>query len=168
MDQRENIDTLCLHLIMILKVMYIMYTVSIYSRVTCILCIYNTACICSLGFSTIKQSRTTQLSDKHHWLICSVLDHHATKWFEIGRGLNFEEGELKNIQCRPLLMQSAPNSWLETMISEWLKRAPGDSRGECTVESLQSSLRESGLGALADSEALMNLKCQPQQPCGEP
>ena len=76
-------------------------------------------------------------------------------WRDIGMHLGFTQGELDNIQANPmLLVQGAPVSWLNKMITEWLQWAPGDGRGStgfATKESLIHALNRAGLGAIAYS-----------------
>ena len=62
--------------------------------------------------------------DLHELL--NKLTNHATRWRDIGIRLAFRPGELDNIQARPFLQQTAPESWLGAMLTEWLQRAPDD------------------------------------------
>ena len=78
-----------------------------------------------------------------------ALNSHASKWMEIGTHLNFQQGDLLSIAANPLLSADAPRSWLQAMLSEWLQRAPGDSRGGPSLDSLKSALNNSNLGAAA-------------------
>ena len=80
------------------------------------------------------------------------LNSHASKWRDIGIRLGFLKGELDNIEARPLLLNSAPESWLREMLSEWLQWAPEDGRGSssfATLDALKIALSNSGLGATA-------------------
>jgi hypothetical protein len=74
------------------------------------------------------------------------LNKYATKWRDIGTLLGFHPGELDNIQARPLLLQSAPESWLGAMLREWLQRAPHDIRGSSSIVSLMHALSKCGIG----------------------
>ena len=92
------------------------------------------------------------LTDHHLSALVSALNNHAFKWKEIGTHLGFLSGELANIAGKPLLLNDAPQSWLQAMLSEWLQWAPGDSRGSqsySTIEMLKSALDKSGLAATA-------------------
>ena len=94
----------------------------------------------------------TGLSGDDHSAIYYKLEGHATKWRDIGRALGFTEGEMDNIQSRPLLMQLAPNSWLGEMLTQWLEWAPGDGRGStgfATKKALRMALLKTNLGQLA-------------------
>ena len=91
--------------------------------------------------------------DKCH---CSSLISHlsncAAKWREIGTHLEFQQGELNNIQAKPLLLSGAPQSWLSELLSEWMEWAPGDSRGSTkysTLEDLKSAVSKAGFGVVA-------------------
>ena len=66
--------------------------------------------------------------------------------------MGFKEGEMDNIQSRPLLTVLAPNSWLGEMLTQWLEWAPGDGRGSkgfATRYSLHAALLKANLGQLA-------------------
>jgi hypothetical protein len=100
--------------------------------------------------ATVKERRCTQEHDSN---IFWCLEQFASKWREIGTGLQFTHYELDNIQNKPLLLGTAPASWLKEMISKWLQWAPGDNRGStnyATVESLIIALVKAGLAAAAD------------------
>ena len=56
---------------------------------------------------------------------------------------------MNNIQIRPMLTMSAPNSWLGEMLTQWLQWAPGDGRGStgfATKETLRAALLKANLG----------------------
>ena len=78
---------------------------------------------------------------------------HASKWREIGAALDFSQGEMDNIQTKPLLLQSAPESWLRELLTQWLQRAPGSKH--CSTEfptrkALRMALLKVNLGQLAE------------------
>ena len=102
----------------------------------------------------------TQLTtEKHYSFLCKALEIHAAKWKDIGRNLQFLPGELMNIEARPMLLMTAPKSFLHAMLEEWLQWAPGDHRGSknfATLEALQLALSESGLGAAAARLSIPN------------
>ena len=96
--------------------------------------------------------KTQLTTEQHYSFLCDSLDIHAAKWKDIGRNLQFLPGELANIEARPILLQTAPKSYLHAMMEEWLQWAPGDHRGSknfATLEALQLALSKSGLGAAA-------------------
>ena len=73
-------------------------------------------------------------------------------WKEIGTYLDFLPSELQDIQARPLLLYSAPKSWLSTMLAEWLKWAPENEKGStkvATAEELSDALTKAGLAVAA-------------------
>ena len=86
------------------------------------------------------------LSEHHLSKLLSQLNNHASKWRDIGTHLGFHPGVLDNIQARPFLMQTAPESWLGAMLTEWLQRAPDDTRGSSSIESLMLALSKCGIG----------------------
>ena len=60
---------------------------------------------------------------------------------------------MDNIQSDPVLIQSAPKSYLKKLLSQWLQWAPGDrhgSKGYATMESLRAALLRANLGQLAE------------------
>ena len=70
----------------------------------------------------------------------------------MGVHLAFRPGELSNIEARPNLNRSAPESHLGAMLEEWIQWAPGDSRGStgfATLDRLKSAVCKAGLGAAA-------------------
>ena len=75
------------------------------------------------------------------------LRKHATKWRNIGTYLGFHAWELDNIQARPFLMQTAPESWLGAMLTQWLQRSSNDPRGSLSIESLMHALSQCGIVA---------------------
>ena len=80
------------------------------------------------------------------------LNPHACKWREIGTHLGFRQGELDNIEHKPLLLNEGPKAWLREMLREWLEWAPGDSRGSsssASIECLKCALDKSGLAQTA-------------------
>ena len=84
-------------------------------------------------------------------LLCK-LNNHASKWREIGTHLGFHQGELDNIEHKPLLLNEGPKAWLREMLREWLEWAPGDSRGSsssASIECLKCALDKSGLAQTA-------------------
>ena len=104
--------------------------------------------------ASLECRQLTQLTDDHHSVLIKQLKNQSAKWKIIGLFLGFHKGELDNIESRPLLLFTAPTSWLDEMLSEWLQWAPGDGRGStsyATLESLKTALCEADLGAVADT-----------------
>ena len=101
-----------------------------------------------------------RLTEKHLPDLFRQLKKHASRWKEIGVHLEFLPGELSNIEARPNLSQGAPVSWLGALLEEFLQWAPGDSRGStgfATLDTLKTSLRETGLGATAHDLTIVPL-----------
>ena len=97
-------------------------------------------------------SSRLRLTMQTHGALVMQLASYATRWREIGTHLNFTQYELNNIESRLLHVTGAPLSWLDEMLSEWLRRAPGDSRGSTnfpSLEELQDALKKMGLGKAA-------------------
>ena len=99
----------------------------------------------------LDDQNEVQLTEDHLSALVSALIPHAPKWREIGTHLGFLPGESENIAENPLLLNGAPQSWLQAMLSEWLQWAPGDSRGSSTLEMLKSALNRSGLAETASN-----------------
>ncbi len=100
------------------------------------------------------KARRTRLEEKNHSRLLENLSTHSAKWKEIGSYLGFLPSELEDIQVRPLLLATAPKSFLHEMLAEWLQWAPGDSRGSsdfATLENLGEALNKAGLGDTACS-----------------
>ena len=98
--------------------------------------------------------RRTRFKDKDHSRLLEMLNIHSARWKEIGSYLGFLPSELENIEARPLLQATAPRSFLQTMLAEWLQWAPEDYRGStdfATLESLREALNKAGLGETAHS-----------------
>ena len=93
--------------------------------------------------------------EEHYSALCYILEVHATKWRDIGQYLGFLPGELDNIQGSPLLLQTAPISWLNTMIEKFLQdkyKRRVEERIYSTktkLETLETALKKTGLGAAA-------------------
>ena len=95
---------------------------------------------------TFAYDRNTLLTERDLPDLLKQLRKHAANWRDIGTDLGFHPGELDNIQARPFLMQTAPESWLGAMLTEWLQRAPNDTRGSSSIESLTLTLSKCGIG----------------------
>ena len=94
------------------------------------------------------------LCEQDHKILFEKLVKHSTKWREIGLCLGFLPSELDNIAARPLLLATAPNSWLDAMLAEWLQWAPEDSRGStssATLGNLREALIKAGFCQTAQS-----------------
>ena len=102
---------------------------------------------------TAAEPEERGLSESNHSVLYGQLKEHSAKWRDIGIHLGFRSSELNDIQARPLLLNNAPKSWLEAMLSEWLQWAPGDHRGSnsyATLEQLMDVLKEVGLSITLD------------------
>ena len=79
----------------------------------------------------------------HHSILFNQLAKHSAEWRNIGRCLGFLPSHLDIIEARPLLMKTAPCSWLEAVLAQWLRS------GEGKLETLRNALWEAGLGQTA-------------------
>ena len=91
--------------------------------------------------------------NKHHVLfLIYQLSICAAKWRQIGSYLGFHQEELNIIVARPSLQSGAPQSWLFTMLSEWMEWAPGDSRESknyANLDDLKTAVSRAGFGVIA-------------------
>ena len=89
-------------------------------------------------------------------LVCNFSD----KWNEIGLGLGFTPSELKQISSNPVLLMSAPASFLRELLSQWVQWPTKDHPTKPTLGALCETLRISlvGLGSLAE-EVEREMKC---------
>ena len=93
----------------------------------------------------------------HGPFIISQLSNCAAKWREIGTFLEFHQDELDIIQATSMLQSGAPHTWLSTLISKWIERAPGDSRGSikyANLQDLKSAVSKAGCGVTAKQLSL--------------
>ena len=92
------------------------------------------------------------LTENNHPALLEQLQVYSAKWKEIGSSLGFCLSELEEVQARPVLLATAPRSWLSAMLAQWLQWAPGDSRGStnfATLDALKTALNQAGLGVVA-------------------
>ena len=84
--------------------------------------------------------------------LLNLLHKFSDKWNEIGLGLGFTPSELKQIDSNPLLLMSAPGSFLRELLSRWIQWPTKDHSKQPTLGVLCETLRSSlvGLGSLAD------------------
>ena len=92
-----------------------------------------------------KRSGTCLNEADHHSILFKQLEKHSPEWRAIGRCLGFLPSKLKIIQAKPLLLDGAPTSWLEEILSQWL------CSGTATLETLRDALYEAGLGQTASN-----------------
>ena len=65
--------------------------------------------------------------------------------------------ELEQIEAKPNLLNDAPRSFLNSMLSDWMQWAPGDSRGSedyATLEGLRVAVDKAGFGKVAQDLVL--------------
>ena len=98
--------------------------------------------------SATPAAKCKVLTESHLPKLLDKLNVCACKWRDIGMHLGFQSGELDNIQARPFLQQTAPESWLGAMLTEWLQRAPDNTQGSSSVKLLIHALNKSGIRTL--------------------
>ena len=98
--------------------------------------------------SATSTAKCKLLAESHLPKLLDKLNVHACRWRDIGMRLGFQFGELDNIQVKPFLQFGAPQSWLGAMLTEWLQRAPNDTRGSSSIELLTHALDECGIGTI--------------------
>ena len=81
----------------------------------------------------------------HHSILFKQLAKHSAKWRTIGRCLGFHPSKLDIVQAKPTLFDSAPSSWLEDILAQWL------CSGTAKLETLKDALYEAGLGQTASN-----------------
>lgn len=76
----------------------------------------------------------------------------SNKWRDIGIGLGFTVSELDLIIGRPLLLATAPTSYLTELLNQWVQWPTVNHHKKPTLKALCEVLRSSlvGLGSLAD------------------
>ena len=91
------------------------------------------------------------LNDRHVSALLQVMHNHSLKWRKIGLALGFTEPELQDIESKPALLITAPFSYLEDLMSQWIQWPTDDHESEPTLEKLCTALKSSlvGLGRLA-------------------
>lgn len=95
---------------------------------------------------------TMSISEQDFDRSSRILRKYSHKWREIGLELGFKGHELDCIHHSPILLSTAPNSFLDTMLSSWRQWAPGDHRGStkfATLDSLRTAVDRAGLGMTA-------------------
>ena len=94
----------------------------------------------------LSESLGTYLNEAdHHSILFNQLAKYSAEWRNIGRCLGFLPSHLDLIQAKPLLLNTAPSSWLEAVLAQWL------CSGEGKLEILRAALREAGLGQTASN-----------------
>ena len=90
-----------------------------------------------------RAHRTCLDEADHHTIVFKQLVKHSADWRNIGRCLGFLPSDLDVIEAKPLLLKTAPSSWLEALLVQWLHS------GEAKLEKLRDALWEAGLGQTA-------------------
>ena len=94
---------------------------------------------------TLETLRTCLNEAEHHSILFEQLAKHSAKWRTIGRCLGFHPSKLDIIQAKPTLFDSAPSSWLEDILAQWL------CSGTAKLKTLKDALYEAGLGQTASN-----------------
>jgi hypothetical protein len=90
----------------------------------------------------------------------NLMHNFSDKWNDIGLGLGFVLSELNQISSSPLLLTSAPASFLRTLLGQWVQWPTKEHPTKPTLEALCEALRGrlAGLGSLAE-QVERELKC---------
>ena len=81
--------------------------------------------------------------EKHFVYLMDRLKDHASKWRTIGCYLGFSQGQLDNIESKPILILTGPVSFLSELLTQWIQR------GNATLHALKFALNQAGLGVLS-------------------
>jgi hypothetical protein len=92
------------------------------------------------------------LTERDIATLLNLMLNFSDKWNEIGLGLGFVPSELNQIINKPLLLTSAPASFLRTLLGQWVQWPTKEHPTKPTLKALCEALRGSlaGLGSLAE------------------
>ena len=92
------------------------------------------------------------MTENHLNVLKRVLHSHSPKWREIGGELGFADPELNLISHAPLLLTTAPFSYLAQLLSQWVQWPTANHPTKPILGVLCTALRSSvvGLGSLAE------------------
>ena len=93
-----------------------------------------------------------KLTEKELSTLVKLIHTFSSKWDMIGTDLGFAPSEIEHIRSMPLLLATAPASWLKELLSQWVQWPTLSHPTKPTLRALYTSLRSSlvGLGSLAD------------------
>ena len=93
-----------------------------------------------------------QLTEEEVAKLLELIHTFSSKWDMIGLKIGFTFSELEYIKSMPLLLATAPTSYLKELLSQWVQWPTLRHPTQPTLRALCTSLRSSmiGLGALAD------------------
>jgi hypothetical protein len=103
--------------------------------------------------AVLPAASTSRITGDQFTRAREILKEFPHKWREIGSGLGFTFSELEVVQNRPLLLATAPLSWLDAMLASWQHWTPTDSRRSRqypTLCSLRTAVSKAGLGQTAE------------------
>ena len=92
------------------------------------------------------------MSEKDLVHLMRLLQSYSYKWNPIGLSLGFTQHELKTISGMLKLVDGAPVSYLQELLSQWVQWPTEEHQNNPTLGALCTALRSSlvGLGALAE------------------
>lgn len=94
----------------------------------------------------------THIRSQHISSLSQQLQPCASKWDAVSMQLGFKHHEIENIRATPILLLSAPMSYLNAILSNWSHWVPGDSRHSqdyATLENLKHAVSKAGYPKLA-------------------
>ena len=91
------------------------------------------------------------VKEEHITALLSYIQDFSHKWYSIGMGLGFTTPELDQIKAMPLLLMTAPKSFLIELLSQWVQWPTKKHPVKPTLGAFCSTLRGFvELGSLAD------------------
>ena len=98
-------------------------------------------------------SSRQQLSEQDITALMNLVHIVSDKWIAIGIGLGFTPSELNQISSKPLLLATAPTSFLMELLSQWTQWPTKLHPTKPTLDALCLTLSSSlvGLGSLAET-----------------
>jgi hypothetical protein len=92
------------------------------------------------------------LTERDIATLLNLMHNFSDKWNEIGLGLGFVPSELNQIINKPLLLTSAPASFLRTLLGQWVQWPTKEHPTKPTLKALCEALSATlvGLGNLAE------------------
>ena len=93
-----------------------------------------------------------KLTEEEVAKLLELIHTFSYKWDMIGLKIGFTFSELENIKSMPLLLATAPTSFLKELLSRWIQWPTLSHPTRPTLRVLCTSLRSAivGLGSLAD------------------
>ena len=110
--------------------------------------------------SVSRRAAEQLLTEQNITVLMRLMHNFSDKWRTIGMELGFTLAELNQINSKPLLLITAPTSYLTELLSQWVEWPTVNHPTKPTLEALCETLRSSvvGLGSLAE-KVEREMKC---------